>query len=303
MSFEDLLVFELNGTYPDFINDAPAAIEKIKQYMGAKFLDEYTEAYSNSGDVFGNSIRFTPPIELLIAGNNIISLEASQNAMVLEVIKRKFEQIRLIDSQLSDLLAEVFAAELFGDHYEIMLDQPTGVKTNNGSRDSDIYIPALDVYVEVKNYQFGRSKAQKQLGIITRELFSDPRNVGKQFQIEKSKGRPNIIQIGTQANGSSVSMSGHNPLAQYKQMIRSAESKFNDTHRAILVLTGVYVPSAAIKAITDWHTPKAEENPIKSVVLVERLQAETYIRTTNLIELEEDPIIDETLKNTGLDLS
>jgi hypothetical protein len=303
MSFEQLLEFELNGKYPIFINDVPAAIEKVRHYMSPKFLDEYVDTYNSSKDLFGDSIRFTPPVELLIAGNNLISLEVTQNKYVVDKVKKKFKQIRLVDSQLSDLLAEVFVAEIFGLEYEIILDHPTGIKTNNGSKDGDIYIPKLGVYIEVKNYQFGKSKAQKQLGNITNKLFSNPNSAGKQFQIEKSKGRPNIVQIGTQNNGSSISMHSHTPLPQYKQMIRSAEGKFSDAHKAILVLTGVYVLPAAIKAVQDWHTPKIKENPIKSVVIFERLQAETYKRTLSLIELEDDDIIDGTLKSTGLNLS
>jgi hypothetical protein len=299
-AFEELLAQDNEYGFPPFVPDQEKALETLYEYIPSVLLQEYCERYKTTDDLVAEPLRFTRPMELLIAGQYLIELTKTQKQLVLDKLKTKFQDLRLVDTQLSDLLAEIELAAMIGQKYEIDLEVPTGVKTKNGEKNSDIYVVELDIFVEVKNYAFGKSADQKRLDKLWQEQFSDPANNGKQLDIVPAKGSPKIEVIGEQPNMTSIAMVGGSPKKQYQSMIRNAESKFTANQRAVLVITGTWQAKVAAEAVQDWYAPKQELSPIKAVVMLESRQAFTYKKTQHLIELEDAETVQDFLAKMTL---
>ena len=295
--FERLLSEDDQYGFPPYVVEKEAALRTLYTFIPPQTLVGYCDRFSSSDEQYKGLIRFVRPMELLIAGNYILELTKWQKPELLNKVKAKFQNLKLVDSQLSDLLAELEVMIFIGQHYEIDIDVNTGVITKNGEKNSDIYIVDSDIFIEVKNYEMGKSSDEKKMDELWAEYFSDQNSTPKQLQIVRSKRAPKVEVIGEQPNMKSIGIIGLNPKKRYQQMIRNAESKFKSEQKAVLVLTGLFRPEIAAQAVNDWYTPKKELSPIKAVVMLEGRQAYTYKVTQHLIELEDSNLVKDFITN------
>lgn len=287
--FKEILNFTTSEYgLPVYIADVELAIDTLLEFMPESLMLEYIQKYNAyGGDMNFDSIRYLHPVILLIAGDDLRKLKNNQNKNIIDKLKAKFSGVRIIDSQLADLLAEINIASLVGVRDLIDLDVDTGVISENGNKNTDIFHIDSGWFFEVKDFEFGKSKHEKKFTKKANEIFSNPANVGKQFQVVKGGI---VEEIGNQLNVSSIAADEITFQKQYAGQIRNANSKFTDGQNAILVLYNVPFKNQAVKAVQNWRNDQDEAKRIKAVIIIGRLKpSEKYTRDTHTFFLEDDP--------------
>ncbi len=282
---------------PVYILDVELAVDTLFEFMSENLMHEYIEKYNSSGvDMNFDPTKFLQPVTLLIAGDDLRKLKSNQRDVVIDKIKTKFFNVRIIDSQLADLLAEINVATLVGVRDPIDLDIDTGVATSNGAKNTDISHIDTGWYFEVKNFELGKSDHEKKFSKKAYETFAKSENTGKQFQVVKG-GK--LEEIGSQLNGSSIAGQLFTFRKQYANQIRNAHSKFSDGQKAILVLYNVPFKNQAIEAIESWRHNQPDAKTIRAAIIIGRLRpSEGYTRETHTYFLEDNPIDTERFLET-----
>lgn len=282
---------------PVYVLDVELAIDTLLEFMPESLLLEYIKNYSSSDDNMNFNIsKYLQPVMLLIAGDDLRKLKSNQSDDVIGKIKTKFLNVRIIDSQLADLLAEIDIASLIGVRDLIDLDVDTGVENDKGKKNTDILHVNSNWYFEVKNFEFGKSNHEKRFSKKAHDIFSRPENAGKQFRVVKGRV---IEEIGSQLNGSSISGELFTFRKQFANQIRNANSKFTDGQKAILVLYNVPFKSQSIEAIENWRSNQPDAKRIRSIIIIGRLRpSEGYTRETHTYFIEDDPKNTESFLKT-----
>ncbi len=275
---------------PPYIKDVERAIDILFEFMPNDLIAQYCKEYGMATDVseiFATS-KFPSPVNMLIAGDNLLRLEKTQKKEVLDEIKKDLQGLRADGTRISDALAEINVAAMVGAHEDIEVNADTGVKGSHGkkNKDSDIKHIKSGWFFEVKNFEFGKSIKETKLSKNSIKVFSDPKNFGKQFQIEK--GIP--LEIGNQSEGSSISAEIGSLRSTHAEHIRKAYKKFSDDQNAVVVLYNVGFTNHAIQAIENWRNARDNADRIKAVIIIGALRPhEGYTRSTHTYYLEDDP--------------
>ena len=290
MTFTELL--ETNPAYATLskVDNFTAAIAKIEEYLPNQVMESYIQQYTDPG-FDGGPTRFLHPVDLFLAGQQLLMVEAYESDATIAKLKKKFRQIKLADSQLKDLLAELNITGLIVPHYEIQLDKATGV----GKKDSDLYLPEIDLFIEVKNYEFGKSVDQVTMNNAYQSL-SDEEREGKQYVLEDGE----LKQQGSVKGMKSVAMitDPRKLSSQYENNLSAAEAKFKPEHDAVVVMTGIHNVPLMLHTVNNWASLR-ENSPVKSVLIVGRRNTENLYEVHE-IKIHDSEKVKSLLKNLGL---
>jgi len=232
------------------------------------------------------------PVDLLIAGKQLVQISETQNNKVIGQLKKKFKDLGSSSTGLADLLYELEVATCVGFYYQIELNKPTGI----GRKDSDIYVSDQDLYVEVKNYAIGRSGIEKKIGHQLDKLSAE----GKTGYYDVDDNGI-LIKIADSDHILSVDTSGYSPSKQIVGYLNSANIKFKQDQTVIIFITNL--SQIHIRAFHKLGLGWLKGNPltpIKTIIVSTPRNSVNNIKNTYRQEFSINESVDNFLKTIEL---
>jgi hypothetical protein len=267
----------------DFIN-------KLLEFLPQDVLSDYVRRY-DANNLY-DPIWMLQPVDLLIAGKQLVQISKTQNNRVIDQLKKKFKDLSNSSTGLADLLSELEVATCVGFYYQIELNKPAGT----GKKDSDLYVPNPDLYVEVKNYAIGRSGIEKKIGQQFDKLSAEGKtgNYGV-------NNNGTLIKLADSDYMLSVDVSGYDPSKQIIGYLNSANTKFSQDSTVILFITNlseIHVSTFHIVSL-DWYKSNPL-TPIKTIVVSTPRNSVNNIKNTYRQEFSKDETVNDFMRTVEL---
>jgi hypothetical protein len=265
-------------------------LNKLLKFLPQDVLSDFVKRFdaNNASD----PVWMLKPVDLLIAGKQLVQISETQNSRVIDQIKRKFKDLSSSSTGLVDLLSEIEVATCVGFYYQIELNKPTGI----GKKDSDIYVADLDLYIEVKNYAIGRSAIEKKIGEQLDKLSAEGKTGN--YGVDDNGI---LIKLSDSDHMLSVDESSYSSSKQIVGYLDSANIKFNQDQTVIIFISNL--PQIHIgafhKVSLDWLKGNPL-TPIKTIIVSTPRNSVNNIKNTYSQEFSEDGSVNNFIRTIEL---
>jgi hypothetical protein len=245
----------LNNLFPPILNQKitflnkkqlQISLESLNEFIGYKWIENFCHMYNKPRVPF--SMKITESHDILLIGYLLKILNDNLDEIEFKKVINKIIINGLSDNpesglQLADSISEIECTATMAHNLQthIKIDKKTGKMGSTNIKNSDIFLPDKNIYIEVKRHDNSRQKSYKKFINKTDKLFNTPGTFGINYKINKAEGDWEIIEeknVSKQATATSISIPGNKIVNEVKDLIKDAKTKFIDEQNAIVVIDG-----------------------------------------------------------------